>query len=265
MDKRPIGIFDSGVGGLSVLRELADKLPFEHVIYFADSLNCPYGTKSKEEVIILSRRIVDFLLSQEVKLIIIACNTATAAAIDHLRKLYNIPFVGMEPAIKPAALTTKTGNIAVLATEGTFKGRHFIETSQNFAKGVKVEILIGEGLVEIVENNKHEDPIAIKQIEKVLNPIKDKNIDKLVLGCTHYPLLIESISKAVNKQVEIINPAPAVIKQTHKLLDIAKQTNNSTEKPSYTFYSNGELHTLKKLAEQLLNKKQNMSFQNIDL
>ncbi|MDA3953090.1 MAG: glutamate racemase, partial [Bacteroidales bacterium] len=157
-NNQPIGIFDSGVGGLTVWKELVKSLPNESVIYYADSENCPYGPKDKDTIIKLVVKVVDFLVSKECKAIIVACNTATAAAIDFLRSKYTIPFIGMEPAVKPAALESKTKSIAVLATEGTFNGRLYIETSQTFASDVKLNIKVGEKLVDIVENGMVNEP-----------------------------------------------------------------------------------------------------------
>ena len=252
MNNNPIGIFDSGVGGLSVWKELIKELPNESIIYYADSANCPYGNKSQEDIIALSQRIVDFFIEQNVKLIVVACNTATAAAIDYLRKTYSLSFVGMEPAIKPAAQNTKNGIVGILATEGTFGGRLFLETSQKWASNVEVVIQVGEGFVELVENGDFTSDLANKTVSDAVQPLIDKGIDHLVLACTHYPFLCENI-KAVskNKQLEIINPAPAVALQVKSILEKENLESNTTGKPIYNFYSSGNLKILKLLVNKI--------------
>jgi len=251
MDNRPIGIFDSGVGGLSVWRELVDQLPNESVLYYADSLNCPYGNKPLSEIKELSENIVKFLLEQEAKLIIVACNTATAAAIDYLRDHYPIPFVGMEPAIKPAAINTRTGSIAILATEGTFNGRLFNETKSKYAKNIDVSIIVGEGLVEIVEENKIHKENSKQTINQLLKPVITKDIDHLVLGCTHYPFLIKQFTDVVGENVKIVNPAPAVVKQTKRILDEFNLNANLSNLPQYNFWSSGDKKILNSLLSEI--------------
>ncbi|MBI5219431.1 MAG: glutamate racemase [Bacteroidia bacterium] len=243
----PVGVFDSGVGGLSVWKEIVKILPNESVIYYADSKNCPYGSKTKDEVIALSENIVDFFLHQNCKLIVVACNTATAAAIDYLRDNYPIHFVGMEPAVKPAALSTKTDNIGILATQGTFQGRLFRETSRKWADGKKMMIQAGEGLVEIVEQGKAESPEAEALLEKYIIPMLDKDVDQIVLGCTHYPFLLPLIKKIIGNRATVIDPSPAVAKRTFDLLALQKILNESNKNPYYKFYSNGPAPAMKKI------------------
>lgn len=253
MSKASIGIFDSGVGGLSVWKEIIKVLPNESTIYYADSDNCPYGTQSQKEIIALSERIVKFFIAKDVKLIVVACNTATAAAIDYLRANYSLPFVGMEPAVKPAALKTKTGIVGVLATEGTFHGRLFNETSEKWASNVKVEVQVGKGFVELVEHGLNQTEEAQDIVNKVVQPLLDKGIDQLVLACTHYPFLKDHITKTINgKAIDIINPAPAVAQQTINLLErngILGKKNNSVE---YQFYSSGDTLILNQMLEQII-------------
>ncbi len=239
MDKRPIGVLDSGVGGLSVWRELVKTLPYENTVYFADTENCPYGPKSQQEIIKIVDKVVKFLISYDVKLIIVACNTATAAAIDYLRLHYDIPFIGMEPAVKPAALNTKTKSIAVLATEGTFNGKLYLETSKKYASDVDLHIKVGDKLVEIVENDKINYPETEAHLKELMIPLVQKNIDHLVLGCTHYPFLTDALKKVLPSNITIIDPAPAVIKQTTNVLIEKDLMNNSMDNPEYKFYSSG--------------------------
>jgi len=238
----PIGIFDSGVGGISVWKEIVELLPNENIIYFADSKNCPYGPKSDEEIIDLSRKIVDFLISKNCKIIVVACNTATAAAISTLRKEYSIPFVGLEPAVKPAALNSKTNKIGILATEGTLRGNHFKRTTETYAKNTEVNVQVGYGLVELVENNDVNSVNTIKVVEKCIQPLIDKNIDQLVLGCTHYPFLCDAIKKVSGSHnINIINPAPAVASRT---FDLLKNNRKNDKNSFYHFYSSGNINQL---------------------
>ena len=218
MNTNPIGIFDSGLGGLSVWKEVVKVLPNENIIYYADSANCPYGSKSESEIINLSKRIVDFLIENKCKLVIVACNTATAAAIDYLRANYSIPFVGMEPAVKPASLNSQTKSIAVLATEGTFNGRLYKETSQRFTKDVNLNIKVGENLVDIVENNLINEKSTEIHLRNLIQPLIELNIDHLVLGCTHYPFLIPVLKNILPANVNILDPSPAIAKQAKRIL-----------------------------------------------
>ncbi len=248
-----VGIFDSGVGGLSVFKELYRWLPNETFLYFADSANCPYGSKSQEEIINLSKAIVDFFLSKGTKLIVVACNTATAAAIDFLRAHYDIPFVGMEPAIKPAALNTKKGAVGVLATEGTFNGRLFHQTSQKYASDIDVSIQIGKGFVELVEKAQFDTPQAEKVVSKVVKPLLDKDIDQLVLACTHYPFLETVIKKVLNNpSIQLINPAPSIAKQAKHLLQERQMFKTSSSAVKHQFFSSSkDIRTLKLLLNQI--------------
>ncbi len=262
-DNRPIGVFDSGAGGLSVLQELVKELPNESFIFFADSANCPYGSKPKDEIIALSSLISTFLISKECKVIVVACNTATAAAIDWLREHFAIPFIGMEPAIKPAAINTKTKSIGVLATAGTFKGRLYIETSHKYAKDVNVCYQVGEGLVELVEQGKVNSAEAEELLLKYIRPMLDCNIDQLVLGCTHYPFFKPLLKKLLPHNVDVIDPSPAVAKQVSKvLIDNQLNTLDAGDLKYHAFYSSGNIDVLKVLVTkiekdagmQLLNK-----------
>ncbi|MGE0077049.1 MAG: glutamate racemase [Bacteroidales bacterium] len=243
----PIGVFDSGAGGLSVLSELVQTLPHETFLYFADSANCPYGPKSPQKVIELANCITKFLLEKNCKLIVVACNTATAAAIDHLRNTFEIPFIGMEPAIKPASLSTKTKSIGVLATAGTFKGRLYIETSKKYASDVNVCYQIGDGLVELVESGKAQSIETETLLKKYVDPMIDCNIDHLVLGCTHYPFLKPILEKILPNGINIIDPAPAVAKQTQSILEQNNLNNNCHSNPAINFYSSGSTEILKNL------------------
>ena len=256
MNNAPIGIFDSGLGGLSVWKQVVRLLPDESIIYYADSGNCPYGYRSEEEVTQLSEQIVQFLIKKNCKLIIIACNTATAAAVSYLRKKYDIPFVGIEPALKPASLATTTGQIGVLATKGTFRGKHYLETRKRHAWYVDVHVQVGDGLVEIVEKGHIETHEARLLLENYLGPMLEKNVDQLVLGCTHYPFLIPLIKEIVDGRMKIIDPSPAVAKQAKVILEeqnlLASSENNST----FSFYTTGILAMLQRMVKRITDTRE---------
>jgi glutamate racemase len=259
---KTIGVFDSGVGGLTVLKELIKLLPSHSFIYFADTKNCPYGPKGKDEIIRLSSLITEFLIAQGCSTIVVACNTATAAAIDYLRDNYNVPFVGMEPAMKPAALATKTKSIGVLATEGTFNGRLYRETTAKYAANINVCYQVGEGLVELVEQGKSNSNEARVLLKSYILPMLNENIDHLVLGCTHYPFFIPLLSELLPQNITIVNPAPAVAKQTLRIqedltdkpyetnLRNRSRTDNNLE-PFVHFYSSGQIETLINLVDEI--------------
>ena len=215
-----IGIFDSGSGGLSVYREIVKLLPYERYVYFADNAHCPYGEKTAEYIQDRARTITDILLGMGADIIVVACNTATAAAIAMLREEYpEISFVGMEPAVKPAALGTKTGVIGVLATAGTLKGSKYLKTKGRFEDNVHIVEHVGEGFVELVEKGILCDPEADATVRASLQPLLDAGADRIVLGCTHYPFLRPLIEAIVPPEVLVIDPAPAVARQTVRMLE----------------------------------------------
>lgn len=217
-----IGIFDSGVGGLSVFREIKKLLPEERYVYFSDNAHCPYGEKSKEYIIDRARCITEFLIKNGADIIVVACNTATAAAIKTLRSEYQVSFIGMEPAIKPAAAATKTGVVGVLATAGTLKADKYRDTKGKHAEDVVVVEHIGKGFVELVESGTTTGYKAEATVMESLEPLLDAGADTVVLGCTHYPFLKETIEKVAaeltpDRKISVIDPAPAVARH---LLDI---------------------------------------------
>lgn len=205
-----IGIFDSGSGGLSVLREVLKLLPGEKFVYYADNANCPYGEKTPEFIQSRCRAITEYLLSRGARIIVVACNTATAAAITTLRNEYPVRFIGMEPAVKPAALSSKTGVIGILATAGTLKGIKYLTTKGIYEDDVKIVEHVGRGFVELVENGILDGPQAEETVRRSLQPLLDAGADRIVLGCTHYPFLRDVIQRVAGPDVQIIDPAPAV-------------------------------------------------------
>ena len=253
----PIGFFDSGVGGTSVWSAVNNLLPNESTIYVADSANAPYGERSAETILALSIKNTDFLISKGCKLIVVACNTATTNAIAVLREKYTIPFIGIEPAIKPAALQTLTGKVGLLATKGTLGSALFHKTVLENAGGVEIIEQEGTGLVTLIEGGFADGEEVAELLKSYLLPMQEKGIDRLVLGCTHYPYLIPAIKKILSSRIEIIDAAGAVAKQTKKVLEkeglLVRETvteeltaNDLISKAaSYEFYSNGATDVLK--------------------
>jgi glutamate racemase len=213
-----IGVFDSGVGGLSVWQEIARQLSSVPLIYLADQAHVPYGTRPISQIRDLSTAITRFLLAQGARLIVVACNTASAAALYHLRETFpDVPFVGMEPAIKPAVETSRTGIIGVIATPATFQGELFASLLDRYATGAQVLTQVCPGLVEAVETGELDSPATETRLRDCLAPLMVAGIDTLVLGCTHYPFLALAIARVVGPEVRIIDPAPAVARQTVRL------------------------------------------------
>lgn len=243
---QPIGLFDSGVGGVSVWKEIHQLMPFENTCYLADSKNAPYGIKSKDEILELSIKNTEYLLSLKVKIIVVACNTATTNTIDYLRKNYNIPFIGLEPAIKPAALASKTKNIGVLATQKTIESEHFQNATNKFEE-VTIHQQIGHRLVGLIEEGKLKSSQMHELLKTYITPLIDKNIDQLVLGCTHYPFLIEQLKKLLPKEINIVHSGKAIAEQTKAILMQHKLLNQKNAIPSLKFYTNKNDVVLKDL------------------
>ena len=227
-DDRPVGFFDSGVGGLCILEAFERLCPDERTVYIADSKNCPYGNKPAEEIVRLSEANVRKLLAKDCKMIVVACNTATAAAIDYLRAKYpEVPFVGLEPAVKPAALRSKSGVVAVLATQGTFNGRLYRETSARFAKGITVIATVADEFVAEVERlgGRKVGELPAKErarLEKIvrhrIEPLLAAGADHLVLGCTHFPHLKPIIESVAAGRAAVVDPSDAVARQAKRVL-----------------------------------------------
>ncbi|MCB4806774.1 glutamate racemase [Tamlana sp. 62-3] len=247
MKTNDIGIFDSGIGGTSIWTEINTLLPNENTIYLADSKNAPYGPKGKEAIINLSIKNTEYLIKQNCKLIVVACNTATTNAIDYLRANYSLPFIGIEPAIKPAALQTKTNSIGILATRGTLSSALFSKTSTLFASNIKVIEQHGDGIVELIENGKLFSDEMNSILTGYLQPMIDANIDYLVLGCTHYPYLMPLLIKLLPKHVKIIDSGAAVARQTKSVLEQNDLLNSLHVKGENTFFSNSNTEVMKSL------------------
>ena len=244
INNNPIGLFDSGIGGTSIWKEINKLLPLEDSIYLADSKNAPYGLKSKDEIIALSKKNTEFLLNKNCKIIVVACNTATTNAIKELRATYDVPFIGIEPAIKPAANNSKTHKIGILATKGTLNSELFHNTASSF-KNVEIIEQIGHGLVQLIENGDLDKPEMFELLKSYLKPMVEQNIDYLVLGCSHYPYLIPQIKKIIPPKVKIIDSGEAVAKQTKNILNINGLLHLKNNSISNVFYTNVNCEVLK--------------------
>ncbi|TDW46376.1 glutamate racemase [Flavobacterium sp. 270] len=245
-NNNPIGVFDSGIGGTSIWTAIHDLLPNEKTIYLADSKNAPYGQKTKEEIVALSKKNVDLLLEMNCKLIVVACNTATTNAIRELRADYDIPFIGIEPAIKPAANNSKTQVIGILATKGTLNSELFNKTAEMFQNTTIIE-QVGFGLVQLIEDGNLYSPEMTQLLESYLVPMIDANIDYLVLGCSHYPYLIPQIKKILPDHIQIIDSGEAVARQTQNLLREVGFSDAAKSEPE--FYVNSDPRVLESILE----------------
>ncbi len=245
----PIGFFDSGVGGTSIWKEAVQLLPNEDTIYLADSRNAPYGEKPAEEIVALSIKNCEKLLSMGCKIIVVACNTATTNAISRLREKYYIPIIGIEPAIKPAALKSKTKFIGILATKGTLSSALFSKTSELYTQNITVIEVIGEGLVAIVEQGAHESPETETWLRNLLKPMLMADIDYLVLGCSHFPYLMPVLKKIFPSKVSIIDSGEAVARQTKNVLERKGLINQINSKGHHRLFSNSDPEVLAALVD----------------
>lgn len=244
----PIGIFDSGVGGLSVLREIRVQIPEESVVYVGDQGHIPYGPRPLGQIRSFSEVIARFLLEYHAKIIVVACNTASAAALRYLREKFpNIQFVGMEPAVKPAAEQTATGKVGVLATPATFQGGLYASVVERFANGVELFQSTCNGLVQQIEHGNLNGAETRRILTDALLPMLEKNIDTVVLGCTHYPFVIPLIQEIVGEKVRVIDPAPAVARQVKRLLEAGGMKNPPRRRGNVQIYTSGDPESLKSL------------------
>ena len=238
MSNAPIGIYDSGMGGLTVWREVRRMLPDESLVFLGDGKNCPYGSRPGEEIRELADAAVARLVAAEgCKLVVVACNTATAAAIDFLRAKYApLPLVGMEPAVKPACLATRSGVVGVLATERSLDGELFRRTAARYGDGIEVVTAPGRGFVELVESNREHTPEAEACVREAVAGMLERGADQIVLGCTHYPFLLPVLQRVVaGRGVTIVDPSPAVARRTAQLLDAGGLRAEAGHRAEYRF------------------------------
>lgn len=258
MDSHPIGVLDSGVGGISVLRHIHALLPNESLIYFADSKYAPYGNKTHDEIKERCFEIADFLINKQVKALVVACNTATAAAIKEMRDNYAIPIIGMEPALKPAAAATKNGVIGVLATVGTLKSAQFAALLESYGRNVKVVTQACLGLVECIERGELNSETTIKLLQQYIQPLLSEGADTIVLGCTHYPFVKQAIRKIVGPDISLIDTGAAVAKQVQNKLaeqDLYTKANFVSE---VNFYTNSKAVNARQVIEQFWGARLNL-------
>lgn len=249
--QNPIGVFDSGVGGISVLKHIHALLPHEDLLYVADSKYAPYGSRTPAEITARCFEIADFLISQNVKALVVACNTATAAAIDAMRAKYHIPIIGMEPAVKPAAEASKNGIIGVLATVGTLKSAQFAALLENYGRNVEVVTQACVGLVECVERGELENQSTLQLIQQYCKPLIDEGADTIVLGCTHYPFVRPLIEQVVGAEVALIDTGAAVAKHLKNKLEEKSLLSKSQEKADIIFWTNSEAENSELVTDKL--------------
>jgi glutamate racemase len=250
-NNQAIGVFDSGVGGISVLQHIHALLPHENLIYFADSKHAPYGNKTQADIIARCMQIADFLLQKEVKSLVVACNTATAAAIDILRETFDIPIIGMEPAIKPAAAASKNGVIGVLATVGTLKSAQFAALLESYGRNVKVVTQACVGLVECIERGELNTENTNALIRQYTAPLLAEGADTIVLGCTHYPFVKQVIQEIVGDKITLIDTGAAVAKQLKRQLQEKELLSVNQGKAEVNFWTNSEAENAKEVIRML--------------
>lgn len=247
-----IGIFDSGVGGLSVLKAIRERIPQHPLIYFGDQNHVPYGPRKLEEVYSLSKVITQFLINQGAKLVVVACNTASAAALYPLREEFpDTPFVGMEPAVKPAAEKTHTGIVGVLATPATFQGKLYNSVVERFAKSVTIYQNTCPGLVQEIEKGNFQGEKTRKILENALLPMLDLGIDTVVLGCTHYPFVIPMIQEIVGTDVTVIDPSPAIANQTFRIMSELTCFDHVTEENTSLLITSGSVIKFQRFIDRI--------------
>lgn len=250
---RPIGVLDSGVGGLSILREIRRQLPAEDVIYFADQGHVPYGPRPLAEIRAFTHAITRFFLQHGVKAVVVACNAASAASLHALRESFpDVPFVGMEPAVKPAALNSRSGVIGVLTTKATNQGELFASVIDRFAAGVRVETQVCPEFVALVEGGEFESAAAYEAVGAALAPLLAAGADQLVLGCTHFPFLAPAIAAAAGPDVAIVDPSAAVARQTGRVIDACRSAPGHAGAVRY--YTSGDPAAFLALAGRLVDE-----------
>jgi glutamate racemase len=259
LKNKPIGVFDSGVGGISVLKHIHALLPHEDLLYVADSAHAPYGNKTPEFICERAFALSEFLIGQGAKALVVACNTATAAAISALRERYSIPIIGMEPAVKPAAAATKTGVVGVLATVGTLKSAQFAALLENYGQGIKVVTEGCPGLVECIERGELESPEARKLLEGYIKPLLDAGADTIVLGCTHYPFVKPLIQEIAGPEIALIDTGAAVARQLQVRLMDKRLLAESTKEGRIQFWTNNPANEAERVVVGLWGKQASVS------
>jgi glutamate racemase len=252
LHSQPIGIFDSGVGGLSVRREIVRQMPHEDTVYFADQAHVPYGPRPQEQIRHFCDAITRFLIEHGCKAVVVACNTASAAALKHLRETFPaLPSIGMEPAVKPAALTTKSGVVGIMATPATFQGKLFQATAGRYASGIRLVNQICDGLADRVETGDLDGAETEALLRRYVQPILTAGADTIVLACTHYPFLLEPIRRIAGAEVNVIDPAPAIARFLHQVLEQQGLLGAPGHTARHAFYTTGTAASYQVALERL--------------
>lgn len=251
-EKEPLGVFDSGIGGLAVLREIHELLPAEDLVYFADQAHVPYGSRSLDEVRMLSEEITRFLLQEDAKLIVLACNTASAASLHYLRVIFpQTPFIGMEPAVKPAAEITRSGVVGVLATPATFQGELFASVVDRYAEGIRVLQSTLPGLVEQIESGNLTGEAVEQILQAGIEPLLERGADTLVLGCTHFPFVLPAIEALSGEGIAVIDPSPAIARRARQVLKTKNALTKDEARGRIRYLTSGEAARFKALLDRL--------------
>lgn len=259
----PIGAFDSGLGGLSIISEIRRLLPAEDIIFYADNGNCPYGGRSDEWLRDRSLYLAQFLIERGAKVIVVACNTASAAGLEHLRATFSVPVVGLVPAVKPAVASTRSGTIGVLATQGTNRGRLLSDVIERFAAPANVKVVTSApaGLVEAVEAGELDTPETAEAIRRAVKPMLEQGADALVLGCTHYPFLKPLLRRVVGDGVRLIDSGEGVARQTRRVLEARHLLRRDEREGILRVYTSGEVEVVRPLVWRLVGEEVDVNFE----
>lgn len=256
VDLRPIGVFDSGLGGLTVMKELMAQLPHESIIYFGDTARLPYGTRSRETIIKYSMQCIRFLLTQNIKVVVIACNTASSMALDAVREVFDIPIIGVvEPGAAAAVKATHNGRVGIIGTEATVQSGSYARAIASLNSHIQTCSIACSLFVPIVEEGWSDTPIAYLTAEKYLGPLKEWGADTLILGCTHYPLLMDTISKVMGPDVTLVNPAIGTALEVKRILEQKDMLNESGQEPEYLYYLSDFSQRFKQIGSRFLNRE----------
>lgn len=265
-DNRPIGILDSGVGGLTVVKEIIRQLPHEQLIYFGDTARCPYGPRTAEEVKQFTLEIVQYLLEFNVKMVVIACNTATAAALETVKQKINIPVVGViRPGSIAAIKNSKLGKIGVIGTEGTIQSGAYEKTLKKINPSLSIISQACPTLAPIVEDGNYTDEMIRNEVNAALKPLLNKNIDSLILGCTHYPIISDFIQDVVGPDVKLLSSADETAREVSTILYYQNIMASNLEVPSHRYLTTGDELHFKEIAEKWLGEKINVEHVKMDL
>jgi glutamate racemase len=252
----PIGLFDSGAGGLTILSALRKELPFENYVYFGDTAHCPYGTRSEEDIIALSVQANKFLIEQGAKLVVVACNTASQAALSTLRATFSVPFIGVVPAVKPAVRATKKGRIGIAATNQAAKALYLRQLIDEFAGGIEVFAVGCPELVTLVERGELDGPIVEEAVKEALDPLLKEDVDVIVLGCTHFPALRPVIERITHHRIQVIDSGAAIARRTHAVLDtealIRHSHSHGNEHGTLQIWCSGDAEAFSAIARKVL-------------